>query len=124
MTAIVSDITSADWSIQVGNPGEVVTELEDIEQCIGIILTTRKGSDPHRPLFGCDAWLWLDKPGNVAIPHIIMESVDSLVEWEPRLDLLSVTAQADTSGDVIFVEWQPKGQDISIKTEVRLDTAA
>jgi uncharacterized protein len=120
MTVRISDITSADWSPEVGNPGEIVTDMADIDQCIGIILATRKGSDPHRPLFGCDAWLWIDKPASIAIPNIIMEAVDSLEMWEPRIKLLNVTTTLDLANLIIAVEWQPKGEDVTIKTEVTL----
>ena len=124
MAVRTSDLTSADWSPKVGSPGEVVTELDDIDQCIAIILTTRKGSDPHRPLFGCDAWLWIDKPANVAMPNIILEAVDSLEEWEPRMDLVSIKPQINGSQITILVEWQPKGEDYTKTSEVRLDTTS
>jgi len=121
MTARTSDITAADWSPQVGNPGNVVTDLADIDQCIGIILTTPKGSDPHRPLFGCDAWLWIDKPASIAIPNVIAEAVDSLTEWEPRLELISVTAAQPAIGHAqITVAWKPVGDDTLQSTEVLL----
>ncbi len=120
MTVRVSDITSADWSPKVGSPGEVVVDQADIEQCIDIILSTPKGSDPHRPLFGCDAWLWLDTPPAAAVPNIITQAIDSLELWEPRIKLLNVTTTLDLANLIIAVEWQPTGTDITIKTEVAL----
>ncbi len=126
MAIRTDSITSAEWSITIGNPGEVVEGLEDIDQCIAIILATRKGSDPHRPLFGCDAWKYLDTPILIAIPNIIREAVDSLEEWEPRIDLVSVKARIDGSRLIIVVEWQPKG-DTALSTatsEVSLGATA
>jgi len=121
MTVRTSDITSADWSIQIGNPGEIVAELDDINQCIGIILTTRKGNDPHRPLFGCDAWKYLDAPAAIAIPNVIREAVDSLEEWEPRIDLVSIKSLTAFARLTIAVEWRPKGDDQTLyKLEVPL----
>lgn len=119
MAIRVSDITSADWSPAVGSPGDIVAGLDDIEQCLGIILTTPKGSDPHRPLFGCDAWLWVDKPAPIAIPNIIRESVDSLRIWEPRIAIISVTARQD----LITVTYQPVFSAATITTEVPLGAA-
>lgn len=121
MTIRVSDITAVDWSPQQGNFGEVVTDILDIEQCIGIILTTPRGSDPHRPLFGCDAWRWIDKPSAIAIPNIILEAVDSLEMWEPRIELVGVTARLEAIGWIAFtVEWRLKGENRRIKTEVHV----
>lgn len=121
MTVRVSDISAIDWSPRLGSPGEVVTGLEDIEQCIAIIIFTRKGSVPHRPLLGCDAWRWIDAPANIAIPNIIREVVDALELWEPRIKVAGVMAVVTGAGSAtITVSWQPRnGQSIMI-TEVTL----
>lgn len=121
MTVRVDEITSADWSLKVGSPGEIVTDLDDIEQCIDIILTTRKGSVPHQPLFGCDAWLWLDKPLQIARPNIIRECVDALTLWEPRIDVISVPVELVTIGHVaVTVEYRLKNSVVSRFKEVSL----
>jgi len=121
MAMRVNDITAIDWSPRLGSPGEVVTGLEDIEQCIGIIISTRKGSVPHRPLLGCDAWRWIDAPANIAIPNINREVADALELWEPRIKVTGVTAVVTGAGSAtIAVSWQPRnGQSIMI-TEVTL----
>lgn len=123
MTIRVDNIRAADWSPRIGAAGEIVENNDDIDQCIRIILTTRKGSDPHRPLFGCDAWLWLDKPANVAIPNIIRECVDALEMWEPRIELVRITRNIDVEHVTIAVEWQPKGGGPARKTEVTYEPA-
>lgn len=120
----VDQITAADWSPKLGSPGEIVVDLEDIEQCFKIILTTHKGSVPHRPLFGCDAWLWLDKPSNVAIPNIVREAVESLEMWEPRAEILGVIVTIEASHVTVAVEWQPKGSTVRRYKEVRIVNAA
>lgn len=118
MTARVADITSADWSPLVGSPGEVVENLADIEQCLDIIITTSKGSDPHRPLFGCDAWQYLDVPVNVGVPKIIRAVVDALEMWEPRIAPVAVGAFVDSAGITVTVTWQPAQGGEVRKTEV------
>ena len=45
-------ITSIDWSSKLGSLGDIVEGLDDIRQCISIILGTQKGSLPHRLEFG------------------------------------------------------------------------
>lgn len=87
--------------------GELVTDAADVDQCIRIILTTPKGSDPHRPLFGSNLHLYIDYPVNSARPHIVREAVNALREWEPRIEVVKVTVSlADVAMLVSVVEWK------------------
>jgi len=95
----LADITSADWSLALDQPGDpgsgignVVQGVADVNQCIKIILTTPKGSDPLRPTFGADLWKFLDTPINAAIAAIVTEVTTAITQWEPRVKLTSVTA--------------------------------
>lgn len=123
MAVRVEEIRAADWSVKVGTPGEVVEGFDDVDQCIRVILSTAKGSDPHRPLFGCDAWKWIDAPTNVALPNMIREAVDSLELWEPRIDVVRITRSVDGEQVSITVEWQPKNGGAARKTEVTYEPA-
>lgn len=89
--ALLSEIKAQDWSLSINSPGEVVEGLADISQCMFIILTTKKRSDPLRPLFGCDAFEFVDKPANIAIPNIKASIVEAIKIWEPRAKVISVT---------------------------------
>jgi len=100
-----SDITSADWSLKLDVPGEpgsgignVVQGIADVNQCIRIILTTPKGSDPLRPTFGADVWRYIDTPINTALPAIVREVTEAITRWEPRVTVLSITATPDLDG--------------------------
>lgn len=124
MAVRVQDIQAADWSITVGNPGQVVEDVDDINQCIGIILTTRLGADPHRPLFGCNAWLHLDKPIPVARPLVVADVLEALELWEPRITVVRVTTEINDNTVTVLVEWQFNGDDTTYQTEVRIDGAA
>ena len=44
--------------------GRVVMGVDDVDQCIAIILTTPKGTDVLRPTFGTDLWKYIDAPIN------------------------------------------------------------
>ena len=46
----LADIASVDWSLELGIIGSVVHGIDDIDQCIAIILTTPPGADPLRSL--------------------------------------------------------------------------
>jgi len=114
----VTTIESADWSPKVGSPGELVEGLDDIAQAIRIIALTPKGSDPHRPEFGCDAWRHLDLPVDIAIPNIIREASDAIAAWEPRIKLKRVTAAPDVSQVTLTVLWEARLTGVQT-TEVR-----
>lgn len=92
----LADITSADWSLALGAIGEVVQGIADVEQCLGIIVTTPRGSDPLRPTFGADIWRYIDFPISLALPAIVSELTSAIATWEPRVNLVSVTAQPVT----------------------------
>lgn len=126
MPILLSEITATDWSLKINQSesGEVVETLNDIHQCIRVILSTRKGSDPHRPLFGCDAWLYIDAPVNTAKPNIVREVADALAMWEPRITLISVTAAISLAQITVTITWKPKKQTIMQVTEVLFDNAA
>jgi len=118
----LADITSADWSLALDTPGipgsgigNVVQGLADVNQCIRIILTTPKGSDPLRPTFGADVWRYIDSPINAAIPAIVREVTEAITRWEPRVTVVSVTASPVLGGDTqadahlnVAVTWRLK----------------
>jgi len=89
----LADIRSADWSLALGAIGEVVQGIADVEQCLGIIVTTPRGTDPLRPTFGADIWRYIDFPLDRALPAIVSELTSAIALWEPRVNLVSVTAQ-------------------------------
>ena len=112
MSTALVDITAADWSVKLGEPGAIVGYLDDINQCLRVILATPKGSRAHEPLFGCDVWLYLDRPFTEAMPRIIAAVASAIEEWEPRVDLVRVVPVFNeaASGHVdLQIEWKLKG---------------
>ncbi|MGA9725306.1 MAG: GPW/gp25 family protein [Candidatus Binatus sp.] len=111
----LADITSADWSLALGAIGEVVQGIADVEQCLGIIVTTPQGSDPLRPTFGANIWRFIDFPIDVALPAIVSELTSAITTWEPRVNLVSVAAQPVTDASTqsgahldVTLNWQLK----------------
>lgn len=87
--------------------GQLVTDIDDIDQCIRIILTTPKGSDPLRPTFGSDMHLYMDYPINVARPHLVREIVIALMQWEPRIAVVDVVITlSDLATMSAAVKWE------------------
>jgi len=85
MAVKLSDIKAINWQFSIVSGGEVAEGIQDVRQCIQIILTTRKGSDPLRPLFGSDIYRHIDKPVDVAAALISAEILDALNKWETRI---------------------------------------
>ncbi len=111
----LADISLADWSLKLGAIGEVVQGLGDVEQCLAIIVTTPRGSDPLRPTFGADIWRYIDYPINSALPAIVSELTSAITMWEPRVTLKSVTASQVNDGSPqsgahleVALSWQLK----------------
>lgn len=85
MAVTLNDIKATNWQLSTQMIGQVVEGINDIRQCMGIILTTTKGSDPMRPLFGSDIWRFIDSPINTAVANISAEIIDSIGKWEQRI---------------------------------------
>lgn len=101
-----TSITSAHWQPALGTPGEVVEGLRDIDQAIRIILTTPRGSDPHRPEFGSDINLYIDWPTNRVVPHLVREAVDAIRRWEPRVTVVQVLVEIEDERITLRVQWK------------------
>ena len=118
--ASLASIQSADWSLALDSPGEpgsglgnVVQGLDDVNQCIAIILSTPPGSDPLRPTFACDLMRFIDMPISFARAEIVREIAAAIATWEPRVRVLSITADVVLDSSVqsgarlnIAVTWQ------------------
>lgn len=102
----LADIRSKDWALSMGGFGSVVEGLADIHQCILIILTTVKGTDPLRPEFGCDIFKWIDKPVNSAIPNMIKEIALAINTWETRVVVKKITPKIEGHQITFSIEWE------------------
>jgi phage baseplate assembly protein W len=113
-------INSVYWQPKLGETGAVVEGLDDIDQCIRLIITTPRGSLPLRPLFGCDAWQELDAPVNSAIPNICKAVREALTLWEPRITVIAIRAKIDESHITITIEWNAVASAAKRITEVEI----
>lgn len=118
MSTTLTDIAAADWSIKLNEPGSVVENLDDINQCLLVILNTPKGSRAHEPLFGCDVWQYLDQPISSALPGVVAAVIEAVTEWEPRVKLVSVVPVKDELGSgkvTLQIEWKLVDDDEGIQ---------
>jgi uncharacterized protein len=68
-----------------------------IEESVYLILATAKGERVMQPEFGCGIHELVFAPGNPSTVASIVDLVRrALVRFEPRIDVLDVTAEADT----------------------------
>lgn len=116
----LNEITYVDWQLKLNTIGFVAEGVEDINQCIAIILTTPKGSVPHRPTFGSDIHKYVDYPVNEIVPNITRESIDAINLWETRIAVNSVYVEINQAKITVKIEWTLKDSDTKGKTEITL----
>jgi phage baseplate assembly protein W len=117
----VTTIRTLDWQLKLDTFGDVVENLEDIQQCIRIILTTPKGTDPLRPEFAMHFLSYVDRPMTEAIPQVISEALEALRIWEPRIVVQSITATEVELGRLqVRLIWTLKTGSVSFTSEVLL----
>ena len=87
-------ITAKDWALSLNAQGIPVIGADDIIQCINIIFTTQKGSDPFRPDFGIDIESWIDVPVNIAAPGIVAEMIKGLI-YETRVTVTAIVTKIE-----------------------------
>ena len=69
---------------------------EAVRQSIRMILSTARGERLMRPEFGCSLHdLVFTTSSAAAIGEVISAVQESLIQWEPRIDVLEVTATPD-----------------------------
>lgn len=106
--AKISEISSTTWTFDIENPGKIVQGFDAIKQCVFIILTTQKGTDPLRPDFGCGAFEYVDKPVAYAVPRMIKEIVFALEKYEPRIEQIKVQQVLDESHATFTISYSIK----------------
>lgn len=104
--ATLSEIRSQDWQLSTQAQGGIVQGLDDIKQCIDIILSTAQGTDPFRPDFGIDLMAYLDLPVNVAAPNLIREITEQIELWETRVTITAISYQVQGSTLEFSVSWE------------------
>ena len=110
------------WQIAIDQPnypGNTVAGVDDIAQSLRIILNTPLGSNPLRPLFGCNMLAYLDQPENIAVPNLMRETSRAIALWEPRIMLERVLPARRADGHwVLTLQWRFKQGTQSHTSEV------
>ena len=109
------------WQVSLANPSAVVEGIEDMAQCVYTILATIKGSDPLRPDFGSDMYLYLDKPINEMQAMLVYAATEALQKWEKRIEVKTCRMEAnglDKRNMVIKAVVVASAAQITIKTSI------
>jgi len=81
--------------------------VKSVNQNIRLILTTLRGSDIHRPDFGSELPLLIDKPLTaINAGRIKAEVVDAIERWEPRVRVKEVTVKKEYGGLRIRIQYE------------------
>ena len=86
------------FPIQLNSRGGIAMSRDDekIKESIRIILGTAKGERVMRPDFGCDIHDFVFETMDRTTLTMIESTVrDALINWEPRIEVQSVTISAD-----------------------------
>lgn len=102
--------TLQDWQLSTAGLGLISQGLDDIGQAITLIVTTEKGTDPLRPMFGCDVSKYIDQPLPIAAANMTRAIVDAVGFWEPRVVLTDVFHTFQGQNTINFkIGWQLVG---------------
>jgi hypothetical protein len=97
----------ATYPVQLSTKGGVRESANQnkIEESIRIILGTQYGERVMRPTFGCNLRSLVFAPNNSSTAALAKHYVqDGLLQWEPRIQLQSVTVTNDNSQARLLIE--------------------
>lgn len=95
------NVTSGVWCMSLTQSGTILTGIDVWKQRVYIVLNTPLGSDPLRPLFGCDWFRYIDKSVLEAGPKIKKEIIDAITIWVPEVKLNKVS-YTTSAGLLVF----------------------
>ncbi len=98
---LISAIKSTQWTLSLAGKGAIVQGLDDIKQCVRVILETQPGTLPLDKDFGCGAYNFTDLPTITGIPKMVAEISRCLLKYEPRIENIKVS-QVQNVEQVVF----------------------
>jgi Bacteriophage baseplate protein W len=104
-----SDLVGTGWAFPAGITASggfaLASGSESTDAAIRMILSTAPGERVMRPDFGCSLWEHLFGPMDVGSLGLMESAVrDALARWEPRIDVLDVTAAPEPDTGRVIIE--------------------
>ena len=105
----MTDLTTKNYQHKKNTVGEVVTDLDDIEQCYETILSLTKGEVPLIPNLGTDILNAVGENPDEAMTIIKTIVLKELPVQEPRGEVISVKHTYDTNGKLkVIIHFRSK----------------
>ena len=105
----ITEITTQNWQKKRGTIGEIVTDLDDIEQCFDNIFNISKGEIPLQPNIGTNIIEAIGQKTDNALQIAKTLILKEFETQEPRAEVVSVKTSYDDNGKIeIFVTFQSK----------------
>lgn len=83
----------------------MVTDAQDIDQSLRILLTTALGERLMRPKYGCDLRTYLFEPLDTGLVTYIRDLVETaILYYEPRIELLELELHEEPQGGRLLLE--------------------
>ena len=107
---MASEFVGAGWAfpLELDQTGSfaLVTDAQEVEQAIRLIIGTAYGERPMRPDFGCAIHDFVFSEANASTGARIVEEVRaSIRRWEPRVELDEVLVTIDeTDRSLLYVD--------------------
>lgn len=93
-----------DFTLQLKNDIQIVTESKSIEQSISGIILTKKGECPLDPEFGCDLQNVLFENMNDGTAYLISQQIlEAIEKYEPRVQNVEVNSIALYDTNTVLV---------------------
>lgn len=104
--ATLADVRSQNWQLSANALGQIVQGVDDVRQCIDVILLTQKGTRVFEPNFGVDLLSYLSRPATVAA-ELAREIQEQVNTYEPRARITQIRSEVTANGQVTFyITWQ------------------
>lgn len=114
--ANIYEINTTNWQKKRGACGEVVTDLDDIEQCYDTIINVSKGDIPLQPNIGCNIFEAVGQKTQNALQIVKTIILKEFPIQEPRGEIVEINTSYDENGkivvDLTFQSKQTKAERI------------
>jgi len=104
---MLADFLGKGWPFPVFDESKLIPERigeDSIRDAIWIILATAPGERVMRPDFGCGVHdLVFSVHDSTTLGRVERRVYDALVLWEPRIEVLNVTAEEKGKGEVLLI---------------------
>ncbi|MBR1754031.1 hypothetical protein IJ732_04265 [bacterium] len=105
----IKEIKTKYWQKKRGTVGDIVTDLDDIEQCYDTIFNTVKGEIPFKPDIGTNIFEAIGEKPKDAIQIAKTIILKEFPKQEPRAEITSINTSYNENGKIVItVKFQSK----------------